>query len=125
MIQTQEYAKQPDARVKMRCSNCHKIHYVDSMLQEEPLFSPHETTVEGLLVCPSCGFRQHCYYLTESLRFRQQRLAELLNTWHMTKKSKDWTAYRKYQSSYQEAFDKTQAKYAEIVKREGSSVIEN
>lgn len=117
---TQEYAKNPEAEVNIKCFRCRREFPVSEMLKEEPLPPPRETVVEGLLVCPSCGARKHTYYMTEALRYKQTVLAELLATWTASHDPRDWSKYRIAQKQYQQTFDNTQKRYAAIVKKEAS-----
>lgn len=120
-VQTEEFAKNPEPEVWIKCTVCQKDYKFADILKEEPLPPPRETTVEGYLLCPSCLDRKHCYYLTEQLRYMQVELKKSLDKWHATKSSHVWREYARKQKSFQTSFDNVQARFAKTLKKEETS----
>lgn len=122
----QEVARNLNPRSEIQCAKCRKKHPLIDLMHEEPLPYPHNTVVEGLLICPKCGLRTHSYYMTEFLRFEQERLKKALLDYHAEKRTAvDINrAYRKYtrlQQTYQKQFVAVQEKYRKLLQAEGEN----
>src|SRR5262245_4975715 len=103
---TEEWAKNPKAKVKVECQFCHAKHSVEAMLREEPFpVSGKALATEVLLVCPTCQGRRHSYYMTPELRSVQEILHLALQRYNKSHSSQDFEEYRKAQKQYQRAFD--------------------
>lgn len=107
-VQTQEFAKNPDIPVLVKCTICQKEYDLSTVLHEEKMPTPNELIVEGYLLCPSCGDRKHAYYLTEQLRFLQVELKKALDRYHLTKSTIAWREYARKQKSFQDSYDAAQ-----------------
>lgn len=105
---TEEWAKNPDAAIFVRCDQCQVAHALEEILKEETWPPPHENISEVLRVCPECGYRKHVYYISPKMREQQKELKAALERWNFTHISADFEAYRKAQNRYQKEFDKTQ-----------------
>lgn len=125
----QEIARNINPRTEIQCVKCKKKHQLIDLIHEEPLPYPHSTVVEGLLICPKCGLRTHSYYMSDMLRYQQEKLKKALLAYHEEKRtSLDINqAYRKYtrlQESYQKNFVREQEKYARIMHPEEHDGVE-
>lgn len=79
---------------------------------------PHETVIEGFLVCPQCGDRKHSYYMSEILRWKQSELKKALERFNLTRNPTDWRIYTVKQKRFQAVFDTAQEKYTALFKKE-------
>lgn len=115
---TKEYAKNPNPPMEVECSKCKYTAPLKDMMREEQMPEPYQTTVEGFLLCPQCGQRSHCYYMTESLRFNQEMLAKALARWHREKSDAAWREYERRQRVFQNNFDTVQKRYKGLLEKE-------
>lgn len=116
---TQEIAKKPNARTRVKCTQCAKEYaFSAKSIIEEPLDYPHNTVVEGFLICPHCGLKTHSYYMTERNRFYLDKLKTSIEDWHKMKTNEAYSHYRIQYERYTHNFDSTQKKYKEMFKLE-------
>lgn len=112
---TQEVAKNLEPRTKVKCSNCRKeFPLAAESLVEEQLPYPHNTVVEGFLVCPLCGLKKHSYYMPERVRFDLAKLKKALAEYHQVRTLEAFNRYRILHESYKHNFDRAQKKYKEM-----------
>lgn len=120
MPQTEEVIRNPDAVVEVKCFRCRREAPLEKYVQEEQLPAPYETVAQTFLLCPHCGARKHSYYSTSTLRHYQAELTVALNKYKTSRKSEDWTVYRKAQKVYQGEYDRVQKKYLKLLGRRGA-----
>lgn len=119
MFRTKEIAKNPTPEVRIACTNCRQRYSIVESLQERPVLVDYGAVVEGVLICPHCGFTKHTYYMTEHLRNKQRELQELALEWTA---SQDSTVFRKLEArqiAYRNEYDRVQKKYSKEL-RHGS-----
>lgn len=109
-IITEEWARKPQAEVKIACEECKNTYTIRDFLREEQFPTPHENFFQVLWVCPSCGHRKHAYYESGALRLLQKELKIRLGVWNRSHESHDFYRYLNTQKHYQEEFDKIQIK---------------
>lgn len=115
-VPTKESARNPDPDVKIRCENCHKEYtFSEKSIIEVALPMPYPTVVEGLLLCPHCGKKNHTYYMSEQLRFQLVRLKKAIADWHNTKTSESFARYETLHTAYKNNFDRDQEKYKKVM----------
>lgn len=117
-MNTKETARNTNPDVTIKCVCCSKEYMLSSTtIKEEALPRPHNTTVEGFIICPHCGHKSHTYFMSEYLRFELEKLRQAIALWHETKTNAAYCRYQKLHKQYQRNFDKQQLKYKEIVAR--------
>jgi len=109
-----EFAKNPDAKVRVSCTQCKATYPFEVFLREVRMAAPYETVVEGILVCPDCGHRIHSYYMPENTRFLQSLLEKSIKKWSDSRSPADYQEYNKRQRSFQTSFDAAQRKFNAI-----------
>lgn len=124
-VQTQEYAKNATAEVKIRCSGCGKQYLIAEMMKERSLPYPNVDVVEGYLECPTCGAQVHSYYMTELLRHAQVMLKNAILKWQREKTNVAWSEYERRQKVFKNNFDKVQERYKELLKESQSGTGNN
>jgi len=122
-VSPQEIARNTNITPTVRCSQCKKESHLPDLLHEEPLPYPHNTVVEGFLLCPHCGLRTHSYYMPERLRFEQERLKQALEAYHAENRTgrdinKAYRRYRKLLEGYHKKYDEAQEKYRNLMRLE-------
>lgn len=116
---SQEIARKPNARTKVRCTQCQKeFVFDDRSIIEEQMPVPYNTVVEGFLVCPYCGLKTHSYYMPETLRFDLSKLQAAIVAYQKTANPKTYKRYLILHEAYKHNFDKAQAKYKKLLQRE-------
>lgn len=105
-------------RTAVKCTSCGKQHQINELVKEEPLPYPHNSVVEGFLLCPDCGFRTHSYYMPEQLRQEQERLNKALALYQADKSPKAFRQYDQHLKVYQNNFTTAQAKYRALMETE-------
>lgn len=103
---------------KIKCSKCAAESDLTACIREEPLPSPYSQVMEGVIVCPACVNRLHIYYLSNELRIKQNKLAELVVEWNRDKKYGVAREIKKVREEYSKFFDQEQEKYRLIMEKE-------
>lgn len=120
-MNTKEVARNTNPDVTIKCTQCNKEYLLsDTVIKEEALPLPHNTTVEGFIVCPHCGYRSHTYFMSEVLRFDLDKVKKAIATWHEVKTNVAYSRYERLHKAYQRNFDNQQLKYKEIMARRES-----
>lgn len=113
---TQEYAKQPEKEVRVRCPLCRGVYHLPQYIKEEPMRAPYETVVEGFLRCPTpgCTYRKHSYYMPEHVRFAQKQLSDAQDVWQEKRTNAAYREYLRRYNSFQKTYTAAQEKYEKI-----------
>ena len=111
MFKTKEVARNPEASVKIKCTNCKKEYALKSCLQERQISVEYSAIVEGVLVCPYCSYAKHVYYMTEYLRNEQRLLQQYALDWQCTQFDQAFVKLESKKIAYQHEYDRVQEKY--------------
>lgn len=115
-MKTKEVSRKPQADVVMECVACHsRFGFNHKTMFEQALPSPNFTVTEGLIVCPYCGNKIHCYYMSEYTRHLLGKVKIAVLRWHKEKSDHSYKDYQKIHMTYKKHFDRDQVKYKELM----------
>lgn len=111
-----EVSRKPQADVVMECVACKsRFGFNKDTMLETALPYPHLTVTEGLIVCPACGNKIHCYYMSERTRYLLGKVKIAILRWHETRTLPVYKDYEKAHKVYKNSYDRDQIRYKEIM----------
>lgn len=106
--------------ILVRCERCKQLNPLKKLLVERALPAPYDQdkAVEGLLICPDCGFEKHSYFLSDAARWERTRIVYQISELGAESSAPDrFNRIQSLRKEYAKIFDDEQQKYSALLEK--------